>query len=50
MGTRSGDLDPGLILQLLRDGMSTEDLDRLLNRQSGLAGLSGVGNDLPPCQ
>jgi acetate kinase len=46
MGTRSGDLDPGLILQLLRDGMSTEDLDRLLNRQSGLAGLSGVGNDL----
>jgi len=46
MGTRSGDLDPGLMLQLLRDGMSVDELDHLLNRKSGLAGLSGVGNDL----
>ncbi len=47
MGTRSGDLDPGVILSLLRDGGYTvNELDRLLNSASGLAGLSGVGNDL----
>jgi acetate kinase len=46
MGTRSGDMDPGLLLHLLRDGMGVEELDQLLNRRSGLAGLSGVGNDL----
>lgn len=46
MGTRSGDVDPGALLQLLRSGMSVDDLDALLNERSGLAGLSGVGNDL----
>jgi acetate kinase len=46
MGTRCGDLDPGLVLQLLRDGMSVDELDHLLNKKSGLAGLSGVGNDM----
>ncbi len=46
MGTRSGDVDPGILLALLRDGMSVDELDELLNRRSGLAGLSGVGNDL----
>ena len=47
MGTRSGDLDPGVLLLLLRDGgFDADGLDRLLNRESGLAGLSGVGNDL----
>ncbi len=47
MGTRSGDLDPGIILQLMRaEGLSVDDVDDLLNRQSGLAGLSGVGNDM----
>lgn len=46
MGTRSGDLDPGAVLALLRDGRSVEEVDDLLNRRSGLAGLSGVGNDL----
>jgi len=46
MGTRSGDLDPGVVLKLLRDGMSVDEVDTLLNKKSGLAGLSGVGNDL----
>lgn len=46
MGTRVGDIDPGLILQMLRDGMNVDELDNFLNRQCGLAGLSGVGNDM----
>ena len=47
MGTRSGDLDPGLLLALQRDeGLDVDEVDRLLNRESGLAGLSGVGNDM----
>ena len=46
MGTRAGDLDPGVILALARKGMSAGDLDALLNQRSGLAGLSGHGNDL----
>lgn len=47
MGTRCGDLDPGVILHLLRSGaLDVEGLDRLLNHESGLAGLSGVGNDM----
>jgi len=46
MGTRSGDIDPGLVLHLQREGMTVEDLDELLNRRSGLAGMSGVSNDM----
>ncbi|MFZ5441339.1 MAG: acetate/propionate family kinase [Myxococcota bacterium] len=47
MGTRGGDLDPGVLLALLRTGeFDAQSLDRLLNHQSGLAGLSGLGNDL----
>lgn len=43
MGTRPGDLDPGLIIHLIRDrGMTPEDVSTLLNRRSGLTGLSGV--------
>lgn len=41
MGTRSGDLDPGILLHLARAGMSTDELDDLLNRRSGLLGLTG---------
>jgi acetate kinase len=44
MGTRAGDLDPGAILYLLRNGHS--DLDDLLNHQSGLRGLSGISGDV----
>ena len=43
MGTRPGDLDPGLIIHLIRDrGMSPDDVSTLLNRRSGLEGLSGA--------
>ncbi len=47
MGTRSGDLDPGLLLHLINQlGMDPKEVDRLLNKQSGLLGLSGVSNDM----
>ncbi len=42
MGTRSGDVDPGLLLYLLRtQNMTPDGLDDLLNQQSGLKGLAG---------
>jgi len=50
MGTRSGDLDPAIPLQLARDGMSFDRIDQLLNRESGLAGLSGLGADFRDIQ
>ena len=46
MGTRSGDVDPGALLYLLDQGMSADELDKLLNKQSGLLGLSGISNDM----
>ena len=47
MGTRPGDLDPGVLLHLLREGECTaEELDKMLNKKSGLLGLSGVSNDM----
>ncbi|MEA3372826.1 MAG: acetate kinase [Campylobacterota bacterium] len=46
MGTRSGDLDPAILFYLARKyGMSIDELDQLLNKQSGLKGISGK-NDL----
>lgn len=45
MGTRSGDLDPSILVFLARAGWSTEDIDSMLNRQSGLKGLAG-NNDM----
>ena len=41
MGSRSGDLDPGVLLHLLRTGLEVDELDRLLNKRSGLLGLTG---------
>ena len=46
MGTRTGEIDPGVLLHLLEDGMTTSDLTNLLNKRSGLLGLSGVSNDM----
>jgi acetate kinase len=47
MGTRCGDVDPGVVLHLLRDGMrSVADVERMLYRESGLRGLSGISGDL----
>ena len=46
MGTRSGDLDPAIILYLNRElRLSTADIDKLLNKQSGLKGITG-NNDM----
>ena len=46
MGGRSGDVDPGILLKLLRAGLDVDELEKLLSRGSGLVGLSGLGNDL----
>jgi len=47
MGTRSGDFDPAIILFLMRqEGMSPDEVDKVLNKKSGLLGLSGISNDL----
>jgi acetate kinase len=42
MATRGGDLDPGIVLALLRSGLNVEAVDQLLNHQAGLMGLSGT--------
>lgn len=45
MGTRSGDIDPGIIFHLSREaGMSIDEIDNLLNKQSGVKGLAGVND------
>ena len=47
MGTRSGDVDPEVILQLIEnDGMSAEDVKKLIYKESGLLGVSGVSSDV----
>ncbi|SFN36758.1 acetate/propionate family kinase [Mycetocola miduiensis] len=45
MGTRSGDIDPAVLIHLhRRTGISFDELDTLLNRKSGLLGMSGAGD------
>jgi len=47
MGSRSGSVDPGILIHLMRqEGYGADQLDRLLNKESGLQGLSGIANDL----
>ena len=47
MGTRPGDVDPGVILHLMRHGgLGVDEIDRILNRDSGLKGISGKSNDM----
>ncbi|MGW6930836.1 acetate/propionate family kinase [Lentzea sp. NPDC054927] len=46
MATRSGDVDPGLLVWLQRAGLTLDDLEDGLEHHSGLAGLSEVGGDL----
>jgi acetate kinase len=46
MGTRTGDLDPEVLLHLLRAGSDAAALDRLVNRESGLLGVSGTSSDM----
>jgi acetate kinase len=47
MSTRSGDLDPGVLLYMLRTAHSTpEELEKLLDKESGLLGISGISGDM----
>lgn len=47
MGTRAGDLDAGIVAYLQREeGLTPAQVDTLLNKQSGLLGLSGVSSDM----
>ena len=47
MGTRCGSLDPGILIYLMRQGhLDTERLDKVLNHESGLLGISGVSSDM----
>jgi acetate kinase len=47
MGTRCGTIDPGVVLWLARErGLSIDDIERLLYRESGLLGLSGLSADM----
>ena len=47
MGTRTGSVDPGVVLYLGRErGMSFDEIETLLYKRSGLLGLSGVSNDM----
>ena len=46
MGTRSGTVDPGILLYVMRQkGISPEQLDKVLHKQSGLEGIAGKGGD-----
>lgn len=46
MGTRSGDIDPAIIFFLVRQaGVPFEEIETLLNKKSGMLGISGVSND-----
>jgi acetate kinase len=46
MGTRPGAIDAGVLLHLLRDGMTREELERLLYHESGVKGVSGLTADM----
>lgn len=46
MGTRSGDLDPSILFYLVERGYSVQELNTILNKKSGLLGLSGISSDL----
>ena len=47
MGTRSGSIDPQILIYMMQEyGLDAEKVDRLLNKESGLKGVSGVSNDV----
>jgi acetate kinase len=47
MGTRSGDIDPSVILYVMgKEGITLAEADTLLNKHSGLQGISGVSSDM----
>lgn len=47
MGTRSGSIDPAIITYIMRrEGKTFDEMDELLNKQSGILGVSGIGSDM----
>lgn len=44
MGTRSGDIDPAVVLRLIELGKSPAEIDKMLNKESGLLGVAGIGS------
>jgi acetate kinase len=44
MGTRCGDMDPAVVLYLIRQGMTPDQVDKLLNKQSGILGVANIGS------
>jgi acetate kinase len=47
MGTRSGDIDPTIVFYLMeRVGLTAQEINSMLNRESGLLGLSGISRDM----
>ena len=46
MGTRCGDIDPAVVLYMISQGMKPEEVDKALNKDSGLIGVSGLSNDM----
>ncbi|MBN1902587.1 acetate kinase, partial [Candidatus Sumerlaeota bacterium] len=51
MGTRCGDIDPAILMFLLEnDGIDVNGLNKILNKKSGLIGISGISNDMRELQ
>jgi acetate kinase len=51
MGTRSGSIDPGILTYLIREGqLKPEEIDDVLNKKSGLLGVSGISGDMREIQ
>jgi acetate kinase len=44
MGTRSGDIDPAVVLYLLKNGFTADEIDALMNKKGGVLGLSNTGS------
>lgn len=45
MGTRTGSMDPAVVTYLIENGRSAEEVDRIMNKESGVQGISGVSSD-----
>jgi acetate kinase len=51
MGSRSGSIDPAILIYLMRDhGLTADQIDRMLNKASGLKGVSGISSDMREIQ
>lgn len=46
MSTRCGDVDPGILIDMMRKGSTADEIEKILNNQSGLIGLSGYSSNL----